>query len=181
MDNRCPHMGFPLSRGTVCEGLLTCHWHNARFDLASGGTLDPFADDVRAFPALVQDGQVLVDVSPEEGDRAAHWRKRLEEGLEDDLSLVAGQGDPGAAPGRHRSARDRPDRRALRRPVPRPRLEPGHDDPDRDGQRPAGPRARTSDRWRSTTAWSASPRTAPASRPGSTWSRCRPATSRWPG
>jgi nitrite reductase/ring-hydroxylating ferredoxin subunit len=88
VDNRCPHMGFPLSRGTVCEGLLTCHWHNARFDLASGGTLDPFADDVRAFPAIVEDGQVLVDVSPEGGDRAAHWRKRLEEGLEDNLSLV---------------------------------------------------------------------------------------------
>jgi nitrite reductase/ring-hydroxylating ferredoxin subunit len=88
VDNRCPHMGFPLSRGTVCEGLLTCHWHNARFDLASGGTLDPFADDVRAFPAIVKDGQVLVDVSPERGDRAAHWRKRLEEGLEDNLSLV---------------------------------------------------------------------------------------------
>jgi nitrite reductase/ring-hydroxylating ferredoxin subunit len=88
VDNRCPHMGFPLSRGTVCDGLLTCHWHNARFDLASGGTLDPFADDVRAFRAFVEDGQVLVDVSPEGGDRAAHWRKRLEEGLEDDLSLV---------------------------------------------------------------------------------------------
>jgi nitrite reductase/ring-hydroxylating ferredoxin subunit len=88
VDNRCPHMGFPLSRGTVCEGLLTCHWHNARFDLASGGTLDPFADDVRAFPTVVRDGQVLVDVSPEGGDRAAHWRKRLQEGLEDDLPLV---------------------------------------------------------------------------------------------
>jgi hypothetical protein len=81
-------MGFPLSRGTVCDGLLTCHWHNARFDLASGGTLDPFADDVRAFPVVVQDGQVLVDLSPEGGDRAAHWQKRLQEGLEDDLSLV---------------------------------------------------------------------------------------------
>src|SRR5215210_1066217 len=88
VDNRCPHMGFPLSRGTVCDGLLTCHWHNARFDLASGGTLDPFADDVRAFPVVIQDGQVLVDVSPEGGDRAAHWRKRLQEGLEDDLALV---------------------------------------------------------------------------------------------
>jgi nitrite reductase/ring-hydroxylating ferredoxin subunit len=88
VDNRCPHMGFPLSRGTVCDGLLTCHWHNARFDLASGGTLDPFADDVRAFPVVVEDGAVLVDVSPEAGDRAAHWRKRLQEGLEDDLPLV---------------------------------------------------------------------------------------------
>jgi nitrite reductase/ring-hydroxylating ferredoxin subunit len=48
VDNRCPHMGFPLSRGTVCDGILTCHWHHARFDLATGGTFDPFADDVRS-------------------------------------------------------------------------------------------------------------------------------------
>ena len=45
LDDRCPHMGFPLHRGTVESGLLTCHWHNARFDLRSGGTLDPWADD----------------------------------------------------------------------------------------------------------------------------------------
>jgi hypothetical protein len=27
IDNRCPHMGFPLHKGTVCDGILTCHWH----------------------------------------------------------------------------------------------------------------------------------------------------------
>ena len=48
LDDRCPHMGFPLHRGTVESGLVTCHWHHARFDLSSGGTLDPWADDVRA-------------------------------------------------------------------------------------------------------------------------------------
>ncbi|WP_322798617.1 Rieske (2Fe-2S) protein, partial [Thermoflexus sp.] len=31
LDNRCPHMGFPLHRGTLRDGLLTCHWHHARF------------------------------------------------------------------------------------------------------------------------------------------------------
>ncbi len=25
LDDRCPHMGFPLHRGTVEEGLVTCH------------------------------------------------------------------------------------------------------------------------------------------------------------
>lgn len=40
LDNRCPHLGFPLHRGSVADGLLTCHWHQARFDLASGGTFD---------------------------------------------------------------------------------------------------------------------------------------------
>jgi nitrite reductase/ring-hydroxylating ferredoxin subunit len=103
VDNRCPHMGFPLSRGTVRDGLLTCHWHHARFDLASGGTLDPFADDVRAYPTVVRDGDVFVDVRPE-GDRLAHWRGRLEQGLEDRLSLVLAKGtlalwQGGVAPG----------------------------------------------------------------------------------
>ena len=36
LDNRCPHMGFPLERGSVEDGILTCHWHHARFDLESG-------------------------------------------------------------------------------------------------------------------------------------------------
>lgn len=50
VDNRCPHMGFPLHRGTVQDGVLTCHWHHARFDLSSGGTFDQWADDVRVYP-----------------------------------------------------------------------------------------------------------------------------------
>ena len=88
LDNRCPHMGFPLNRGTVRDGLLTCHWHHARFDLASGGTLDPFADNVRTFAVEFLDGQVFVDVGRDEGDRAAHWEARVAEGLEQQLSLV---------------------------------------------------------------------------------------------
>ena len=35
LDHRCPHMGFPLDRGSVDDGILTCHWHHARFDLKS--------------------------------------------------------------------------------------------------------------------------------------------------
>src|SRR6476620_10067379 len=46
LDNRCPHMGFPLDRGTVQDGILSCHWHHARFELASGCTFDLWADDV---------------------------------------------------------------------------------------------------------------------------------------
>lgn len=88
VDNRCPHMGFPLSRGSVAQGILTCHWHHARFDLQSGGTFDPFADDVRAYPVQVQDGQVLLDPNPTGGDYVAHWKARLGDGLEQNLSLI---------------------------------------------------------------------------------------------
>src|SRR5918992_5505841 len=60
LDNRCPHLGFPLHRGSVEHGILTCHWHHARFDLASGGTFDPWADDVPTAPAEIRDGVVWV-------------------------------------------------------------------------------------------------------------------------
>ena len=89
LDDRCPHMGFPLHRGSVESGLVTCHWHNARFDLRSGGTLDPWADDVRSYPVEIDEGRVLVVVSPESGsERRDALQHRLEEGLEQGITLV---------------------------------------------------------------------------------------------
>ena len=87
VDNRCPHMGFPLHRGTVRDGILTCHWHHARFDLQSGGTFDQFADEARVFPVEIRDGEVWVDVAPRE-DQLAEQRQRLLDGLERNISLV---------------------------------------------------------------------------------------------
>ena len=88
VDNRCPHMGFPLHQGTVKDGILTCHWHHAKFDLAGGCTFDPFADDVTSFHVEVRDGEVWLDPRPIEEDRRAHWTHKLAEGLEQDISLV---------------------------------------------------------------------------------------------
>ena len=90
VDNRCPHMGFPLDRGSVKDGILTCHWHHARFDLESGGTFDQWADDVRAFPVEVRDGEVWVDLATHR-DPKIHQQDRLHVGLERNLSLVIGK------------------------------------------------------------------------------------------
>jgi len=87
VDNRCPHMGFPLHRGTLCDGILTCHWHHARFDLSTGGTFDQWADDLRRFPVEVRGDDVLVDFSRLD-DMAEHHRKRLHDGLEREIPLV---------------------------------------------------------------------------------------------
>jgi nitrite reductase/ring-hydroxylating ferredoxin subunit len=88
LDNRCPHMGFPLERGSVEDGILTCHWHHARFDLESGCTFDLWADDVPIFPVEVRDGEVWVKTTIGHTDSAAHWRQRLADGLAHDLDLV---------------------------------------------------------------------------------------------
>jgi len=88
LDNRCPHMGFPLERGSVTDGILTCHWHHARFDLESGCTFDLWADDVPICPVEVRNGDVWVKTTFGHADPAAHLRQRLEDGLAHDLGLV---------------------------------------------------------------------------------------------
>ena len=59
LDNRCPHMGFPLSQGTVKDGILTCHWHHARFDLHHGGTFDQWAGDVESYPVQIRNNSEI--------------------------------------------------------------------------------------------------------------------------
>jgi nitrite reductase/ring-hydroxylating ferredoxin subunit len=87
LDNRCPHMGFPLDRGTCRDGILTCHWHSARFDLRTGGTFDQFADDVQVFPVEVRGEEIWVDAGGER-DLRAYYSSRLHDGLEQDIRLV---------------------------------------------------------------------------------------------
>ncbi len=42
--NRCPHLGFSLTRGpgglTYEEGVVQCPWHNSRFNVCTGENLD---------------------------------------------------------------------------------------------------------------------------------------------
>jgi nitrite reductase/ring-hydroxylating ferredoxin subunit len=83
-NNRCPHEGYPLSEGSFADGcVLTCNWHNWKFDLASGETLVG-GDRLRRYPARIEDGAVLVDVSdPAPGERAASALDNLEEAFDD--------------------------------------------------------------------------------------------------
>ncbi|MXV61675.1 Rieske 2Fe-2S domain-containing protein [Natronorubrum sp. JWXQ-INN-674] len=96
VNNRCPHMGFPLVEGTVDDGILTCHWHHARFELSCGDTFDPWADDVQTYPTEIRDGTVHVNPSPtRELPPAEHWADRLETGLEENLRLVVAKSTGG--------------------------------------------------------------------------------------
>src|SRR5579859_6591351 len=79
LDSRCPHMGYPLSQGTVRDGVLRCHWHHWRFDLASGGCFTEGGDDVAVFPIDVRDGAIWVSPVPLDG----YTRRRAEKFLGD--------------------------------------------------------------------------------------------------
>jgi nitrite reductase/ring-hydroxylating ferredoxin subunit len=89
LDNRCPHMGFPLDRGSIEDGILTCHWHHARFELVSGCTFDLWADDVPTCPVEIRaGGEIWVKPVFGYSDPVEHWGQRLVDGLAHNLGLV---------------------------------------------------------------------------------------------
>jgi nitrite reductase/ring-hydroxylating ferredoxin subunit len=92
LDNRCPHMGFPLSKGTLESGVLTCHWHHAQFDLQSGCTFDLFADDVPAFAVQIEGNDVWVSTRPKEKIDVGYHSRRLFWGLEQNIGLIQAKG-----------------------------------------------------------------------------------------
>lgn len=63
VDNRCPHEGYPLVQGSVSGCVLTCKWHNFKFDLRDGACRQG-EEDVRSWPVRVVDGVVQIDVAP---------------------------------------------------------------------------------------------------------------------
>ncbi len=82
--NRCPHEGYPLLEGTLANGcVLTCNWHNWKFDLATGETLVG-GDRLEIFPVRVAGGRVLVDAAPPDpAERRAAILEGLPKALED--------------------------------------------------------------------------------------------------
>ena len=39
LDGICPHQGGPLGKGTLCDGVVTCPWHQWQFHVKSGDCL----------------------------------------------------------------------------------------------------------------------------------------------
>ena len=90
LDNRCPHMGFPLSRGSTKDGILTCDWHHARFDIKTGGCFDLWADDVPVFPVNVIGGRIFVSTDRRRRgeELQAYYLRRLNDGMEQNIGLI---------------------------------------------------------------------------------------------
>ena len=81
VDDLCPHQGYPLSQGSVKGGVLTCEWHNWKFELGSGACTFG-GEAVRRFPTRVEDGRVHLDRAVDRGAEA----RRLIGGLREALS-----------------------------------------------------------------------------------------------
>jgi nitrite reductase/ring-hydroxylating ferredoxin subunit len=80
-DNQCPHMGYPLTRGRVRNGVLTCDWHGWSYDMKGGGCFTGGCDDLDTFPVEVRDGAIYLDVRSGSAKRKDAHFLLLKEGL----------------------------------------------------------------------------------------------------
>ncbi len=84
-SNRCPHEGYPLAEGALdARCVLTCHWHNWKFDLRSGDNLYG-GDALRIYPARIAGERVEVDLAePPAAERQARVLDRFDAAMADE-------------------------------------------------------------------------------------------------
>lgn len=83
-DNRCPHEGYPLTEGSLSpDCILTCNWHNWKFDLADGRNLYG-GDRLRIYPVELRGDDIWIDLAdPPFAERYAAIATSLRDAFDD--------------------------------------------------------------------------------------------------
>lgn len=76
----CPHMGGPLSDGTVANTTVSCPLHARKIDLKNGCVKNDDLSRVLTFPAKVEAGKVLLDAG------ALYARPGADDGREEEVA-----------------------------------------------------------------------------------------------
>lgn len=68
-EDRCAHLGIPLSSGTFEGGRITCRAHHFQYDASTGLGVKPESVRLVAFPVRIEGDGIFVDVPDREGGR----------------------------------------------------------------------------------------------------------------
>jgi nitrite reductase/ring-hydroxylating ferredoxin subunit len=60
VENRCAHMGCPLTAGVLDGYILQCPCHDWRFDIRSGISVDAPELSIKTYAAHVLEGKVFI-------------------------------------------------------------------------------------------------------------------------
>jgi nitrite reductase/ring-hydroxylating ferredoxin subunit len=77
-ENRCPHMGYPMNKGTIRDGVVSCAWHNWQFDLSSGGCYKGACDDLQTYETKVENGQLWLKLTDSSESFDKHSQRLIE-------------------------------------------------------------------------------------------------------
>lgn len=84
LNNKCNHMGGPLSRGKLKNGCVECPWHYWQFDHKTGeslkGSAEPLsskAGNVPSFPLKIENGSLFIDIKGESARTRAVYNSGL--------------------------------------------------------------------------------------------------------
>jgi nitrite reductase/ring-hydroxylating ferredoxin subunit len=81
IDDRCPHEGYPLYQAELRDCVLTCAYHNFKFDLRTGRCLKG-DEDARVYPVRERDGAIEIDLSdPPAAERIRRELEVVDDGL----------------------------------------------------------------------------------------------------
>lgn len=61
-EDRCAHLGMPLSEGKLRDGVLVCSAHHFEYDARTGRGINPRNLCLRRFPVVIENGKVWVVV-----------------------------------------------------------------------------------------------------------------------
>lgn len=63
-SDRCPHLGYPLSEGSLEGGVITCAAHHHSFDAETGRGINPQKPCLKQLPTRLESGRIWVDATP---------------------------------------------------------------------------------------------------------------------
>ncbi|HEX5100003.1 MAG TPA: Rieske 2Fe-2S domain-containing protein [Polyangiaceae bacterium] len=61
-EDRCAHLGVPLSNGTLENGVITCAVHQYQYDARTGRGINPENVALRVLPVCLLGADIAVDV-----------------------------------------------------------------------------------------------------------------------
>lgn len=62
LSNICPHSGGPLGQGRLEGNILTCPWHDWRFEITSGECINRPGKHAQIFPSKIEGDEVWVKI-----------------------------------------------------------------------------------------------------------------------
>jgi Ferredoxin subunits of nitrite reductase and ring-hydroxylating dioxygenases len=62
-DEKCTHVGGPLSNGKLSDNIITCPWHGSKFDIKTGSVVEgPAKTPLKTFEVKVEGEDLLVNL-----------------------------------------------------------------------------------------------------------------------